>query len=101
MSRISLGLSEQGLESKESQEDGEELLGQEIRGSWLLGQETRGSWSPNEAARRSLFGQDPGVLEDLLGTVSLERIHHQTPGDQLLRRVGDLVPVRTVELKQS
>ena len=41
------------------------------------------------------------MLQDLLGGVALQGVHHQAPGDQLLGGVGDVIPVGGVELEQS
>ena len=46
-------------------------------------------------------GSNPGMLENLVGGVALKGIDLKHPGYQLLGRVGDLVPVRGVELKES
>ena len=41
------------------------------------------------------------MLEDFVGRISLKRIDLEHPRDQLLGRVGDVVPVRRVELEQT
>ena len=46
-------------------------------------------------------GSNPGMLENLVGGVALKGIDLKHPGYQLLGRVGDLVPVRGVELEES
>ena len=44
---------------------------------------------------------DPGMLQDLVGRVTLQRVDLQHPRNQLFSRIGDLVPVRRVKLEQS
>ena len=44
---------------------------------------------------------NPGVLKDLLGWVTLEGVDDKAPANQLLSRIGHLVPVWRVELEKT
>ena len=74
-------------------------------GSLTLGFVVRVTCQGNIMVTLSLSGtvraHYPGVLQNLLGRVALQGVHHQAPGDQLLGGVGDVVPVGGVELEQS
>ena len=41
------------------------------------------------------------MLQDFLGRVALKGVDNKAPADQLLGRVGHLIPVRRVELEET
>ena len=44
---------------------------------------------------------NPGVLKDFLGRVTLEGVDNKAPAYQLLGRVGHIVPVGRIKLKET